>query len=366
VRRAIALGVGLGFLLLPVLPALSTASPPGLRELVEGAAKARDRGAFEESLRLLEDAYRLAPTPALLNNLAQVLEALGRYSEAYEDYRKVAQSADADRALREFDASRMTALAPKISRAFVHGAPSNKSILRIDGSQTLDETELDPDRLHTVECHADGSAQAVLRFMRFPAGVRTTLGAELELQAHDAHLVLAGPDNRLLELRVNEYQVRSAPSLESLILDPGHYALRIEYEHTAEPVSLELDLGLSETRTVVPGRAPSATAPQTMVVTAPPPSPPPPPPAVSPWPFLTLGLGAGAIATGVGFLVMASASRDTLNTECPPLLMSCSVSRGAAYDLQSTGDRLTVVGSSLIAAGAAAAVGGLVWWLLGS
>src|SRR5204863_1771498 len=72
----------------------SAASPPESYDaLVQEAVRARGEGRLEESLALLESANAMQPSPGLRNNIARVLEELGRWSEAVEEYRSVAGDA---------------------------------------------------------------------------------------------------------------------------------------------------------------------------------------------------------------------------------------------------------------------------------
>jgi hypothetical protein len=334
-----------------------------LRELVEGAEAARDRGRLEEALHLLEEAYHLEPSPALLNNMGQLLEGLGRYREAYESYRRVARSPEAEKPLRALDTAREAALMPRLTRAWVLALPQVQHSLRFDGMFANQELELEPERPVAIESHGDGSPETVLRWVSFPTGVRTTLAAELPIRGEDARLVVASRENRLLELSINGYALRSAPAIESVVLDRGHYDLRLEYEHGQGPISTSLELSPGETRTLAgaqraaPGPASPAIA---FEATA------PPPPARSLWPFATLALGAATGASGGVLFALAATDRNRLHEDCPRSTMTCSIARQPAYDLQTTANTMSVVGAILVSVGAAALIGGGVGWLTGS
>ncbi len=78
----------------------SSGGRPAAAEVREGLQAAR-RSYWQEAHFRFSAAHRLEPeNPAVLNNLAVTLEALGRYDEALQTYKKALELAPGNRSIR--------------------------------------------------------------------------------------------------------------------------------------------------------------------------------------------------------------------------------------------------------------------------
>ena len=149
--------------------------------LIESAAKARKSGDLEQALTLLEKANALAAAPELINNIAKVLEELGRYAEAAAQYKLVADDPNADGDLRALDASRYAALQSKVHRAWLWVDVAPEAKLAVDGravSQANAEVGLTPGA-HRLELRMPGSKTLLIRTVDLPKGRRVRFDATL-------------------------------------------------------------------------------------------------------------------------------------------------------------------------------------------
>lgn len=88
---------------------------------------------------------------------------------------------------------------------------------------------------------------------------------------------------------------------------------------------------------------------------------PPPDAGPGPWPWVVFGTGVALAGVGIGFGVLAADRDDTLDK------IEANPSRYTRKDwdaAQEEGQTYALAGDVMMGVGAAAAVGGLVWWFL--
>ena len=160
-------------------------TPPGdapdvelAQRLFRAAIQAFDRGQTEEALRLFRGAYEAAPRAAVRFNIAVCLERLGRFREAWLEYRAAIdpdEFSPAQLAQAQQEEARLRGMLAVVE---VSGEPAGADV-RIDGISLCSlpcTTEVDPgDRV--VSIHSAG--QSAERGVRLDRGQR--LAFELSL-----------------------------------------------------------------------------------------------------------------------------------------------------------------------------------------
>lgn len=327
------------------------AADPEVEALLARAAEAREKKELSRALTLMQEACELAPAPELRNNVAFILQELGRYREAYAVYEEVLQDPSTDPELRALDRARMAELTPKLDRAWVEIAPELAPSLLVDGAlpkRRGEEVPLEP-RVHVLEHRADRGL--VLRWRRFPPGERTLLDETAFDDPRDATLLFDAP---ILSLRVDGYSVVGLREA-SLFLPPGPRDLAVHLEGRGE-VRLSARLDAGESLSIQEAFAPVVRAPV---------EPPLEETAPSPLPPILFGTGAAAAAAGTGLLVAAELDRGTVrDAERNGDGLIAGITYPEAVRLNDRADDRALAGTVALSAGLAVAVAGVVWWLL--
>ncbi len=214
------------------------------KELFNAGARAYDAGHFEAAVQALEEAYRLAPRPAILFSMAQaerqhytlshdaafLSRATLHYRQYVDQAPLAARRADAARALTELEltAARASELvarapAPPSTRVLVT-SPTRSALARLDGGSaapTPRVEEVTPGR-HKVVVEAAGYV-AEERLIVAAAGGLVTL--HVPLRALPARLAIAGapPGARV---SVDGRDVGTAP-LTPLSIAPGPHVVAV-------------------------------------------------------------------------------------------------------------------------------------------
>lgn len=339
------------------------APPSSVESLAAQADQLRAQGDLEASIEVLRRAYAIEPLPVLLNNIARALEALGRYREAAATYHKVADDPQAtDPQLVALDLSRLKALEPKLSRAWVQVESSVAAEqLLVDGARALlrdlghdrRELELAPGA-HVFEYSTDGT-DVVLRFGSFAADT-STIGFAI---ANDATLPLTNVHARAVT--IDGYRVRaSMAGVERVHVAAGAHRIELSIEGGATFARAVIARSGEELdpRPPAPSVAVAVAGSVRAPVVAPEPSSPP-------WLAIALGCGgAGLGAAGAIFTVLASGNRQDVKDALAQPAEARALTMREALELESSANREATTGAVLLSAGVAVAAGALVAWML--
>jgi hypothetical protein len=308
----------------------------------------------------------------LWNNIAMLEEDLGRYQEAFDLYQRVAGSEEASRELRERDKARAVALQPKLTKATVTFKGEQwPQVLRIGGQAIDKEIELDPAASHLLEARASSSGEAILRHMTFKKGVRTELsGDDLKPRAGEARLVLDTRGPHPSRVFINNYELASATSLQSVVLEANDYQISIEFS-SRSPISKTVSLLNDEryvlefTQTELPAVDASHPAGSALVGAAPP--PPPPPSGPGAWPYGTAIVGGILTAAGIGVLTPYWLGYNSYEADVRNYNPAMDPMMTRFNHLNSQHDTFVLeeaLGVSMLSLGGAALVGGTIWALM--
>jgi hypothetical protein len=317
--------------------------------LLARAAEARDRGELDHALHSLEMAYSMEATPKVLHEIAEVLQDLGRYREAADDFHRVLNDPLAPLKLKQEAEVSFGKLVTKLDSAWLLASiqPAERRIeFLMDGRTVslLEEIEADAGA-HVIEARLYEGRNVVLRFVNLVPGVRTKVEIDLRASKVDGVLEL-GPDrSKLGAIAIQGYSLHAPlAEIDSIRLEPGTYHVRT--------------LGLERAVVLSPGQSE-----RWVQLALPPPQEEAGSKGPNAWP-LVVG-GSGAVAAGVGtiLMVLAKGNRDQI-------LGAAKNSDGTitgvtmlqADKLESQASTETGVGQGLIAGGAAVALGGLLWW----
>lgn len=358
------------FALLLLLPALApagaiAAEAPDVSfdELLRQANAARQAGQFERAVELLQAAHTMHPSPELLNNIGLMLEKAGRYRDAADAYRRVAEDASADPNLRALDAGRLATLQPRLGMAWVKATlVPTATVLRVDGrppnappgqSFSVDGGD------HLFELTLPGGSEVVLLRRTFPLDRLTSLDVTAQTTQGFGRVTLGGLGAPASSIVIDGYRIASPlDRLQSIRLAPGRYAVRIE--RLGAP-ALEQRVVVAAGRSFEPRpTAVKAKAPALPDVDAVDPGP-----AVSPAAWILLGVGV-AVAAGGGILYalgqqdldeVSGAARDAQGR-------ITGMTYTQASEQVDNGRRKKDIGLGMLIGGGAVAVGGSVWALV--
>jgi hypothetical protein len=359
--------------LLAVLAALTLAPREGvarsLREIVDEAEAARERGALEDALEFLREAYQIEPNPIFQHNMGRIQEELGRYGEALATYKKVIERSK-DKKLTAQDAARVRELETKLDSAWLAGNPSSPDVDVVVDGVTLgsEEHRFSPEN-HLVELTRQGRPEVVVRLSRFPSGERSVLSPDtIGRRGDDGRLTLTGV------APIERFEIEGHPlhrallTSDVLLLRPGTYRCSVTLSGQVAARSVMVELGGQEERSL--GQLLRVPAPD--VVAAEPPSvapeaisgrPAPPPRKL--WPAWVAG-GLALVSVGIGALCLVEAfdlrSRVT-NAKTDQAGDIISITEVEAERAQDTANVASVIGWSAVGAGAALAAASL-WWTL--
>lgn len=342
---------------LAALAPAGQASAKSVRQLVEAAAAARAAGDLEGCVNLLQQAYDKEPQPELLNNMGRVLEDLGRYADAHDAYRKVADDPRAPSDLRSLDAARMAALRPKLGRAWLTADLKPPAAwIRTSGGRLSAGSDGEfgvPAGNQLIEVISPDGTLVYLVALDLKAGRRTELQVNLTKPPADYATL----------------DVRALPSGRSLVVD-GHVvadARGLRPHHVWLPAgSHRLTVGSSDARvTLAPGQSAmladlvdlsggSVEKPRTSDG-----------PGAAPWIVVASG-GALVLAGGITLY-----HAETLRQEIDDLPRDergviIGMTQVEVDDQLDQADTETLVGAILMGVGGVAAISGIVWGVAGS
>lgn len=335
-----------------VLACLVSAAGGDYDKLLADAVRARGEGRLEESLDLLRKAQAIQPSPGLQNNIARVLEELGRWTEAVDQYRAVAADPEADRELREKDDQRIAELAPKLLYAWITFdlTPSALEVF-LDGARIEPKPKLDhraePGR-RTVEAHLLEERAVVLSEVNAPAGRRTKIARDLRTRSpEEATIQLGAPAAEVEALVIDRYRVRSRlQELSAIHLPAGRHELMLELSGTRTASrSVELSAGTVFSLGSVLTEIPSAEG-------------------NSWWP-LALG-STGVVAAGVGaaLLIVADNHRSEIRNAARDGEIITGITLARATDLEDSARTESTAGGVLLGVGSAVIAGAVIAWLV--
>ncbi|MEC9072840.1 MAG: tetratricopeptide repeat protein [Myxococcota bacterium] len=353
------------------LPSSAQSQGRALDTIMAEAVEAREAGDTQRVVKLLQEAYAVEPAPQLLNNLGKVYEQIGAYRQAYAAYQKVANDPTAPQDLRALDTARLNGLRPKLNDAWLKPEvkPPNATV-RVDG----EEVELDVDGeaklrkgRHAVQFTGADGATTALRFVDTPVGQRTTVTEDLMApNPLGGAISLEGVGDGLSSLSMNGAAVGGdLGALRTILAEPGTYAFSLK--RGEETWTAEVSPGPGETLSLKDHLVATATAAAAPVESAGPNN------AIHAQSAPTGGLPMGAvITTGAGvvtaivggvLLSMGNSERDGL-PQAAQAAPNQQAARQVLIDGNEKADSLESMGAAALGVGAAAAAGGLVWWVL--
>jgi hypothetical protein len=339
-------------------------APVSYDALIESAVDARRSGDLATSAELLRKAHTLEPSGELMNNLGRVLEEDGKYREAFETYRSVANDPTADRSLRALDASRMAALQPKIGRAWiVPNISPNDATVYLDGvtvgatPATVagdammgmtggSEHATGPTRT-TLEILVPEATDIVIRQPAPPIGERSAyLEDASAIAPTDARINLAGISPAPTEITIDGQALRGDVSTRTMLrLPAGEHQVGVTlpgFEPETHTITLEPDSEVAIAPLLV------KTTKVAVEVWGP-----------TPMPWIVLAGGVAVAAVGGGLLGAASMEQPTFNSQ-----NVTSMTQVEAQERNERAATLSTAGIATLIAGGSAALGGLVWWLI--
>ena len=353
-RRGPLLALLAAFTLFPVVATAAPPVPPADYDgLMAAARAARDRGDWQETLGLLEKAYVLKPSPALLNNVGRALEETGRYEEAHAAYTKVANDSTAGSDVRALDAARAGALESRLGRGWV--------IVEADGAASVDGHP------SQVAARTEFAAAPGRRLfgLQSPTGESTTLWTVDVPKGR--RVVIRPPTEKLGVVRLDGARagfrtltldgtsvVGDLNKLKRLLITPGSY--RVDATFSGAPdrrLTVVVELGREA---VV-----AALLPEVVRI----PEKPPEQTGLSragKW-QLWIGLTGLALAgVGTWLLIDAADRRDQVeNAHANEIGLVDGITRAEALSLAEDVDIRTAAGASVLALGLAAGLGAATW-----
>jgi hypothetical protein len=342
------------FAQLVFLAAISAAGAgDGYDALLAEAVRARGDGRLEESLDFLRRAHAIQPSPGLRNNIARVLEELGRWSEAVEQYRAVAADPTADPQLREKDDQRIAELAPKLLYAWVNVELSPPdALVFLDGARVEARTRdarTEPGR-RMIEASFLEKRELVLFGIDAPAGRRTTVQRVLSTrEANEATIELGTSGTAVRSLTIDRYRLRAPlETISTIRLPAGRYTFDAELDETRTVSrSIELAPGARfELGAILTELAPAREE------------------KVSWWPYAVGAGGAVFAAAGGGLLALAENNRSEIRDAARENGVITGITLARASELESSAKTQSTAGVVLMSAGTAALAGALVGWIL--
>jgi hypothetical protein len=321
---------------------------PEARVWAERATKAFEAGRHEEALEAGRRAYALDPKPSLLNNLGVVLEALGRFDEAADAFRRVIEDPNASERLRTTDQERLAALKPRLESAVVRFEDVGIGVEATVGGARSDRRgdQLAAPGPAVLSLRTGTTRDLVVRFLDLPLGRRTTIRpADHQGRATDGIIDVGAA--RLRGVTIDGFVLAWVPDPGTLIkLAPGAHRIEVTTRE-GDRITHAVELVSGQTFSL----APEAVAP------APPPTSEQPTP-VAPW-IVAAGGVVVAIAGGV-LLGVAHADAGALEPMGGPV----SFGYPEALERQEAVDRKAGVGVGLMIGGGVAVAAGALWGLL--
>lgn len=289
------------------------------RALIRRAESLYAQHRYELALAVAQRAAELGMTPTLRFFIAVQHQALGHTLDALDGAERCAREATADAALRNRD----------------------EVIARCNRLASL----LEPSVARVV--------------LRVPASAPETLqvyvqGGEIERARWGAPLVVL-PGHLVVEARLPD-----APALREEFDLTGGQRREVSFERffppPAPPAPVEAPVVVAAPAPAPPTPPPPAPVP----VRPPPPSRPPPRgPGAAPW--IVAGAGGALLGSAAVFFALRSVAIDEQAAACHDDLRLCDPEAADANDQANTMTTLTNVAMGV---GAAAVVGGVVWWLV--
>jgi hypothetical protein len=357
--------------------ATSGASPPDdLESLVQRASEARAKADLETALDLLERARAIRDLPEIENNIGRVLQDLGRFQDAIEAYRKVAEDPRTGADLRELDQKRIVELKKKLDSAWIHirVVPENAELLLRGGhvdSLLAGDTGLVSAQQGeaSIQATRPGGTAILLVFRKLELGrlVRVTLdvseGRHDALTAIDLTTDLAAPIEALSVDRTKVQGRLDAQPLE-LLLEPGAHELEVKLKGFArdsisiyaEPAQTLLLATRLHAERIAPQQEAAITVERKKEEGAPVPKM---------WPLLTGAVGAALIAGGGLLVLSASSDRNRVTNAAKDGDVVIGLTMREAADLNSTANQKATFAVASFLIGALVLAGSLGWVLFG-
>lgn len=334
-------------------------APDPFRVLLDQAAADRSAGRLDDALSKLERAYRLKPSPAVLNNLGLLLQELGRYREAADAYRGVLDDPAAPENLRQLDRERLVTVEPLLSSGWLVLGPEHQGDEVRACGRRLEPGQENPIPPGVCLVEARRTGFVWLGSWAVAAGRRQELRIELSPPVEGQRQGGVQVSLDRVEALVVDGLVIPRPAASGslwLLLSPGTHQLsfgpgrfeRIEIR-AGEVSPLELRPPPELTSTPLPPPAPVSTSPSEVG---------------SPLPWVLAGTG---VALGIGSAVTFSIASDRHSAVFTDARDESGVITGVtqaeAYERESSARDLDRVALSLALGAGVALVASTIWAL---
>jgi hypothetical protein len=354
------------------LPAAAEPVPDHLRAWQQAQALL-DAGNAADALSALEDAHRLAPDePLYTYHLGHLQERLGHNAAALASLKSVLGHPSLDPELRDLAATRVAALEPLADKAVlrVRAIPRDQRV-QVDGLalwETRPDVPLTPG-LHLV-CVISAESDAARCWHTDMAAGRRLDWPPRDLGGPRA--VLRWPRDRAAsQLYLDDFPLSADLSrLETVEVDAGSVRGSIGYAQGNDRFQLSVedgqivDIPTREAARVAAQTSPAGAAVDGGIYERSRPRG----RSVGPVPWIVAGTGVAAAVVGAVFLAGGASDRQAITDgqAVPPGggLPLSSITYADASKRWDAANSKTTVGAALVGAGAAVAVGGVLWWVI--
>lgn len=345
-------------LTLVVVPAKAVSPAKKARAAFAKAEKAWEAKDYAAATKWLEEAVRLHPRSEYVYNYARALEKLGRLGDAHRAYLRVVAGRRSRKALRKLARAGAVQLEPFVKKAVVRMAAVRRDgmVLQLDDRVVSGQTDvtLSAGKHHVCWIPtAGGEADCWLETFRAGHRVDALTRPQPKLFA-----TIRWDERAADQIGLDGYALILKPGeLRSIRVAPGEHVLSVVRGGVTKRIKLTAPLGKSVTPNVgeeaaepqpVPALAASASGTQGSQV----------------WPWVVTGIGAALVGGGIGLFV-AGGGEQAIDTET---VSGKEVSAGPTQtehaEAWDTGQTLQFTGGVLIGLGAAATIGGILWWAL--
>ncbi len=321
---------------------------------------------YETAVRWLQRAYQLKPSdPDIPFNIGRCFEELGRFHEAVKSFQQVADHRRATAADRTSAQSKLAAITPLLSKAHIRlEEPLRAGLVLVDGKQIaagVSDVQLTPGTREI--CALDATGAALLCWKRqLPVGQRVSWPPPDPTGLRST--VLWQPSEPVARVEMGGVTLPVNPArLERLVLDPGTHRLLVVWAGGGETeLTWELAPGMQlegqPARPAAAAVAPPQMRDEGLMVSAVEAETSSDGPGAGPW--ITLGVGGAVLVAGVSLMGAAEASRSGIESDRE----RGTISQPTAESRWGDANTMTWIGTGLLAAGGAAALGGVLWFAL--
>jgi tetratricopeptide (TPR) repeat protein len=335
---------------------------------LDEAVHATEAGDLERALGALLRAKAIQSAPEIDDQLGRLLADLGRYAEAVEAYRRVAEDERAPESLQRKDRARIAALEGKLHAGWLLAQLSPRdAAFYVDGHpvrpQPVEEMPLSEGH-HAFQLNRGNGSAIALAFRDLKNGRRAQVALDVaEESAHADQAILdvvSGMQVTLDALQIDRYIFNSGLSRSSLwiLLEPGTHIVHARLSGRGwQTVSLPMKAGetivLSSRLSFDGGSSGEAelTRPPVQGAEHEPKS----------WPYVTGGIGVALTTLGIVLQVVATSERSRVQNAARTGDVITGITMREASDLESSANAKARFGTASLVIGAATIAGSLGW-----